>query len=274
MDNKQFREFDKKFYQVLKSATKARKIKLSAEHDIYKKAGPYFYHTFYALHDVDNGKAIFSLDITVKYHRFDELQFSILCPGDSLKFTDKIRANSGALCDATFPRIIQEFNCDGSDESIAILCEDLLDFLEKYYSDFLEMVELEYGDLDGYYIAHREDNPRLAGLAYLDKGNYDGAIDCFSSPNMDGENNKWIVHPETSDQIKRAKANGYLPQSHLDRWLQNAFVQKTGQEKYGSGQGSVSRSRKEQFIDYAIALKNGLKWTSDMAMFGLLDKER
>jgi len=88
------------------------------------------------------------------------------------------------------------------------------------------------------------------------------------------QNDKWIVRPETLAQRKRVKANGYLPQSNLRKTIQNAFVKKTGQKQYGSGSGSIFRSRKEQFIDDAVALKNGLEWTYDRAMFGLLPEER
>ena len=125
MDGKQFREWDKQFYQELKRATRGRKLKLSAEHDIYKKDGPYFYHAFYWLRKVEDGKAEIALDITVKYHRFDELNYGIIKPGNDLCFTDKIRANSGALCHAGFPRMTRTFACDGSEEAISRLCEYL-----------------------------------------------------------------------------------------------------------------------------------------------------
>ena len=97
-----------------------------------------------------------SLDITVKYHRFDELQYGILRPGEEPRFTDKLRANSGMLCDAAFPRMIRHFDFDGTDAAMPGLCEDLLDFLQDYCAEFLTMVEETYGDLDGYYIANRE----------------------------------------------------------------------------------------------------------------------
>lgn len=269
-------KLEKAFYQAMKIETKSRKIKLSAEQDIYKKVDPYFFNVFYFIvhHKCTEGKAVFSFDVTVKYHRFDELQYGIIHPGEDFHFTDKIRANSGALCYAAFPRFDETFDFDGNEESLPRLAAIVLDYLERYIRDFLTMVEKEYGDLNGYYIAKKDGNPRLAGLACLDRGDYEGAVECFIHPNMDGESNKWIVRAETRDQRKRAKENGYLPQSSLSKSLQEIFVQKTGQEKYSSGQRTIFRSRKDQFIDYAIALKNGLEWTSDMAMFGLLDEER
>ena len=274
LSGKQF-DFDKAFYQAMKVETKKRKIKLSAERDIYKKVDPYFFNVFYSRDDFKNieGKVVFEFDVTVKYHRFDELQYSIIRPGNDLHFTDKIRANSGALCRAAFPRFDETFDFDGSEEALPDLAAAVLDYLERYIRDFLAMVEKEYGDLNGYYIANKDSKPRLAGLACLDRGDYEGAIECFNHPNMDGKNNEWIVRVETSEQWKRAKENGYLPQSKMTKAFADRFAQKKGLEKYSSEE-TFFRNRKEQFIDYATALKNGLEWTSDMAMFGLLDEER
>lgn len=252
MDYKQFREWDKKFYQQLKQVTKARKLKLSAEHDIYKKDAPYFYRAFYWIEKVEDGKAEIDLDITIKYYRFDELQYGILRPGNELHFTDKIRANSGALCHTKFPRMKQTFECDGSEESITKLCEDLLDFLKNYSADFLAEVAVKHGDLNGYYIAHKEENPRLAGLAYLDRGDINGAVECFLSPNIDGEHSIWSVEIHTEEQRRRALENG-----------KQIFATQC-----------IHRNRKEQFNDFAVALKNGLEWNQDRAMYGLLAAER
>ena len=270
------RQFDEAFYQAMKAETKKRKLKLSAEHIIYKKIDPYFFSVHYrGSHNRDTeGNAVFMFEVSVKYHRFDELQYGILCPGNDFHFTDSLRANSGALCHAALPRFEEAFAFDGNEESLPDLAVRVLDYLERYIRDFLQVVERDHGDLNEYYIANREAMPRLAGLAYLDKGDYEGAIECFSLPGMDGQNNQWIVRPETPAQRKRAKANGYLPQSSLGKAIQQAFAKKTGQEQYGSGSESVFRSRKEQFIDYAVALKNGLEWTYDRAMFGLLPEER
>lgn len=245
----------KALYQAMKSAARARKIKLSAQHDLYKKESPYFYHAFWWPEEFASGRIGMSLDITVKYHRFDELQYGILRPDEQPHFTDKLRANSGMLCDASFPRMIRHFDFDGTDAAMPGLCEDLLDFLQDYCAEFLTMVEETYGDLDGYYIANRETMPRLAGLAFLDRGDAAGAAECFSQPNMDGENSTWWVRVETEEQRQRALASGtYLYEC----------------PEYTA----VHRHRRDQFWDYATALKNGLEWTPDRAMFGLLPEER
>lgn len=59
---------DQKIYAVMKIEAKARKIKLSAQQDLYQKADPYFLRTFYFCQGLsDNGDVLFSVDIGVKY---------------------------------------------------------------------------------------------------------------------------------------------------------------------------------------------------------------
>ena len=149
----------------------------------------------------------------------------------------------------------QHFDFDGTETAMPGLCEDVLDFLQDYCAGFLAMVEERYGDLNGYYIANRETMPRLAGLAFLDRGDPESAAACFSQPNMDGENSTWWVQVETEEQRQRALASGvYLYEC----------------PEYAA----VHRHRKDQFFDYAVALQNGLEWTHDRAMLGLLPQER
>lgn len=250
-----YTQLDKMLYQAMKAAAKMRKIKLSAEQVLYKKVDPYFFDVFYHIGEITEGKIDVTLDISVKYHRFDELQYSIINPSKPVRFTDKIRANSGAMCNAGFPRMVQSFYFNGNEEAIPQLCEDILNFLEKYYSDFLAMTEKEYGSLGDYYIANRDTMPRLAGLAYLDKGDFQGAAESFLHPNMDGKSSIWSVYIHTDEQRRRSQESGT----------------QIFHTSYGE---SIDRSRKEQFADYAIALQNGLEWTNDRAMYGLLLEER
>lgn len=245
----------KALYQAMKAAAKARKIKLSAQYDLYKKEDPYFYNVFWWPDEMASGRIGMCLDISVKYHRFDEMQYSILRPGETPHFTDKLRANSGMLCRAAFPRMTRHFDFDGTEAAMLGLCEDLLDFLRDYYAGFLDMMEREYGDLDGYYIANRETMPRLAGLAYLDRGDPEGAAACLSQPNMDGGNSTWRVPVETQEQRERALASGVYLYECPEYTV-------------------VHRHRKDQFLDYAAAVRAGLEWTNDRAMFGLLPRER
>lgn len=250
-----YKRLEKDLYQAMKLEAKKRKIKLSAEHDLYKKVDPYFFNVTYFTSTISDGKIDIAFDVSVKYHRFDEMQYNIINPDKSMRFTDKVRANSGAMCYANFPRIMQCFDFNGTEEQLPELCENILDFLEKYYTDFFAMVETKYGDLREYYIANRDINPRLAGLAYLDKGDFQGAIECFLQPNMDGDTQIWSVDIHTDEQRRRAKASGM----------------EIICSSYGE---SIYRNRKDQFADYAIALQNGLDWNRERAMYGLLSEER
>ncbi len=250
-----YTQLDKILYQAMKVATNKRKIKLSAEHDIYKRVDPYFFNVSYFIDKISKEKIDITLDISVKYLRYDELQYSITNPEKPVRFTDKIRANSGIMCNTAFPRIVQSFDYDGSEEMVFKLCENILNFLEKYYTDFFAMVKKEYGDLGNYYITNRDKNPRVAGLAYLDKGDLQGAIECFLHPNMDGNNHILSIDIYTDEQRRRAQEN-------------NTKIICTPHGK------NIHRNRKQQFVDYAIALQNGLEWTNDRAMYGLLIKER
>jgi hypothetical protein len=248
MTNKQI---DKGFYQALKVETKKRKIKLSAEQDIYKKYDSYFFTTFYYISNYKDGKLHITISTSVKYHRFDELQYGILFPNEEFRFTDKLRANSGVMCTSEIEHMIKKFDFDGNEESLPVLATALLDYLEVYYKDFLDRTEKEYGSLSGYFIANKHNNPRLAGLAYLDNGNIEEAVECFLNPNMDGDSNVWSSIPQTDEQLKRAFANGF----------KEGF-------KY------CDRSTKDIYVDYATVIRKGLEWTKDKACFGLLPEEK
>lgn len=249
-----YTELDKILYQAMKIEAKKRKIKLSMEHDLYKKVDPYFFNVSYYIDKISEENIDIKLDISVKYFRYDELQYNIINPESKVHFTDKLRANSGIMCDVAFPRIVKSFDYDSTEKMAPKLCENILNFLEKYYDDFFTMVKKEYGNLGNYYIANRDKNPRLAGLAYLDKGDVQGAIECFLHPNMDGFNHVLSVDIHTDGERRRAQERG----------------QKIFHTPYGE---SIHRRRIDQFRDYAIALQNGLEWTNERAMYGLLIEE-
>lgn len=246
---------DKIIYKAMKDAAKGRKIKLSAGRDLYKRAEPYFFSTFYYIGQAENGKIGVTFTPSVKYCRYDELQYSITNPGSQVRFTDKLRANSGIKCDADLPRIRHSFDYSGSDEAAMELCGEVLDYLREFYDDFLVKAEREFGGLLGYFIANRDSCPRLAGLALMDGGDLREAAECFASPMMDGENQILSVEIHTEEERRRAMGSGV-------RIYSTSFGE------------SVHRSRKEQFADYAVALRNGLEWNRARAMFGLTSDER
>ena len=176
-------------YETMKAVAKQRKIKASPQHDLYKRDEPYFYCVFYAFdsfhpYEEETGLATIILDIAVKYCRFDELRWGIIQPGNDLKFTDKVRANSIAACNAVFPPKKVRFKYDGSENGLSQLCEDIFEYLENFYRDFFESIDKDYGTLEEYYITNKEENPLLAGLVYIERGQFQNAEKCFRLPNM------------------------------------------------------------------------------------------
>lgn len=239
-------------YETMKFAAKQRKIKASAEHDLYKKVEPYFYHVFYNFDfTCPNGKETgvtgIILDIAVKYCRFDELRWSIISPNSDLKFTDKVRANSIAACNAFFPRKSVVFKYNGSENGLHLLCEDILDWIEKFYRDFFEFVHKDYGTLEEYYIANKEEHPLLAGLVCIERSQYQEAEKCFRLPNMSGKHSCTSISPVTEEQIARVTA---------------------------SCEQLYFRSDYEKLLDYTIAMQHGVEWTKETANYGLLPEER
>lgn len=239
-------------YEAMKAVAKQRKIKASPQHDLYKKDEPYFYCVFYAFdsfrpYEKETESASIILDIAVKYCRFDELRWGIIQPGNDLKFTDKARANSIAACNAVFPRKKVRFKYDGSENGLSQLCEDILDYLEKFYRDFFESIDRDYGTLEEYYIANKEENPLLAGLVYIERGQFQNAEKCFRLPNMSCKNSTTSISPVTEEQRARISASCERPSS---------------------------RSDYERLLDYTIAMQYGIKWTKETADYGLLPEER
>lgn len=240
-------------YEAMKVAAKKRKIKASPEHDLYKRVEPYFFSVFYAF-DFDFSEnrqepkeTDVILDIAVKYCRFDELRWAIISPNSDLKFTDKIRANSVAMCRASFPRKTVAFKFDGSEDGLYQLCEDILDWLEGFYKMFFESVDRNYGSLEEYYLANKEEYPLLAGLVYIERGQYQEAEECFRLPNMSGKNSSTSISPSTEEQIARVNASCEQP---------------------------YRRSDYERLLDYMIAMQYDVKWTEETANYGLLPAER
>ncbi len=239
-------------YEAMKVAAKRRKIKASPQHDLYKKDEPYFYCAFYDFdffhsHEKETGLATIILDIAVKYCRFDELRWGIIQPGNDLKFTDKVRANSIAACKASFPRKKVRFKYDGSENGLSQLCGDILDYLENFYRDFFESIDRDHGTLEEYYIANKEENPLLAGLVYIERGQFQNAEKCFRLPNMSCKNSCTSIRPVTKEQLARVSVSCEQP---------------------------YRRSDYERLLDYTIAMQHGVKWTEETAAYGLLPEER
>jgi len=235
-----------KLYETMKVAAKKRKIRASPQHDLYWMDDPYFFSSSYFWHDesVKDNKVKIIADISVKYWRFDELQYSITNPESDFRFTDKVRANSAVRCLAKFPRMERFFSWDRADGTLLRLCENILDWITAYQMSFIETAETEYGSLGGFYIAHENEYPLLAGLTYVEHGLYTDAERCFRNPQMPYEYLTFSVTPETAEQEQRLARYGYVT-------------------------GNFFRNIKSVLIDYTVAKQRGLNWNEDLRNFGL-----
>lgn len=241
---------EKKIYPAMKIEAKKRKIKLSAEQDLYQKLDTYFMRTFYWCQGfTSNGEVLFSVDIGIKYWRYDELKASIVSPGKQFKFTDKIRANSLAMCPCSFPRRTVVFPWDGSDEKLPDLCNALLDYISEFQNNFIQEAEQQYGGLGNFYIVHEKEYPLMAGLTYVERYLFQDAERCFSYSNMPLEHSLISFKAYTEEQVKRLKRDGINPIQFDDY--------------YG-----FNKSEKQIFIEYARAMQRGCIWTEERLKFG------
>jgi len=231
----------------MKVIAKERQIRASPQHDLYRMCDPYFFSSSYFWRDgrVKDSTVKIDLDISIKYWRFDELQYSITDPESHFQFTDKTRANSVVMCRAQFPRVERFFMWDGSDETLPELCRDVLDWITAYQMDFVEAAERKYGGLDEFYLAHENEYPLLAGLTYVERELYADAERCFRNPQMSYAHLTFSVSPKTEEQKQRLERYGYVAGD------------------------SFFRNMKSVFIDYAVAKQQGFDWNRDLRNFGL-----
>ncbi len=119
--------------------------------------------------------------------------------------------------------------------------------MEKFYSDFFESIDRDYGTLEEYYIANKEENPLLAGLVYIERGQFQNAEKCFRLPNMSCKNSTTSISPVTKEQLARVSCSCERPHS---------------------------RSDYERLLDYTIAMQYDVEWKRETADYGLLPEER
>ena len=87
----------------------------------------------------------------------------------------------------------------------------------------------------------------LAGLVYIERGQFQNAEKCFRLPNMSCKNSCTSISPATKEQLARVSASCEQP---------------------------YRRSDYERLLDYTIAMQHGVKWTEETAAYGLLPEER
>lgn len=243
-------------YQAMKTLVKSDvykplKIKASAEHDLYKMQGDVFWNAFYCddflpAEQRKVGVEGFRIDLSVKGDHYDELQYYIIHPHDEFHFTDKVRANSGAMCRAqTISRkYALPFNAENPDYDF--IAQELLKNILSELQNVLSAAE-RTGGLNEYFIAHAQEYPRLAGLACIEKQDYDQAVEIFTNANDFHE--LFLIRPETDEQRLRL-CKSMPEQAQADRKV-------------------FQRDYRYVYLDYCRAMQHGIVWNGNLAAYGL-----
>ena len=240
------------FYEAMKVIAKEKGVKASPQHDLYKAVPPYFLNAFYYdLVDKKAKKATIRFTCAAKCPYFEELKLHIIDPDSQLKITDKVRANSVIRVNSIIGEDSMEFDWDKSDEIYAQYAARTFERIETWYKDFFSEVNASYGDLEGFFLAKREQYPMQALFVLLTRGDFEAAVDCLQLLPQK-LNTTRIMVPQNDEQKQR------LIDSDAQDW----------------GSGSYLRDDMDCIIDYVAAKKNGLKWTAERAKYGLLKAER
>lgn len=167
--------FDKAFRDTMKQIVSPRKAKVT-NGCIYKKENDYFWYI--AVKPYSKTKR--RVSVCIKPWHYDELLFSISNPGEELHFTDKLRWNgfnamtSFILDYSHYPENFSS-QTEVNSNDFELWCRELFDTSIKKLDDFIAMVEKDYGGLEEYHIANRENDLLNAAFASVSLERYDEA---------------------------------------------------------------------------------------------------
>ena len=240
------------FYEAMKTVAKQNGVKSSPQHDLYCMRSPYFINAFYqdAKTIVTPGKINVTMIFSAKYPYFDELLYEMTSPGSTLKFTDKIRANSVAMCRSVVGRDTGTFDFDPEKKDYTDLAVKTFEYMKDWYARFFEDVEKNYGDLKGFFLANADKYPMKAALICIHEGDPAKASEYFEKAGGNLRSVRW-VKPETKEQEKRLTDSNAKP--------------------IGS---KYERADLDCCRDFATAKIKGLEWTPERALYGLTAEER
>ena len=224
---------------------KKYKVSVSSSRYLYKKDGPYFWSVHFTPQGApQDGTLPIYLYLSLKYWRFDELQLAVTHPGAAPRFTDRSRCGGGA-CNAPIERGTHPFPWgsgtpvrEAEHEELLLLSRNILSAALERVQALIAAAEKDYGGLGDYFIAHPEINPRLAGLALIDRGDYQGAEKVFSS----------------IDKLPETLAFSVLSVSGTE-----------------TSADSVWRNYRDIYLDYCRAMQRGIPWTEELVRHGLPD---
>lgn len=173
------------FWDTLESISKSYDTKYSKRaFCVYQKLGEAFWSAkFLCGSFLVDGKLKVTVYSQIKHCDFDAIQFSIIDPGKKHRITDALRVNASFAAGA--------LQIDS--KTYYFPCSDIADFADKaegyvraIFDDlfekraiFLTSAMTNDGGFLPYLMNYWEDIPLEAGMAYLCKGDYNGAKRCF-----------------------------------------------------------------------------------------------
>ncbi len=224
-------------------------FKSAAQNILYLKQEPYFWTVAYYEGWKEQGQAAGTkyvrMDLCLKYCHYDELQYSILYPGQSIKFSNKLRANSKQKCRDRLWSRPYLFPWDDEKEDYNHLAEEILRTACAEMKKIMQEAE-EMGGVDAYFIAHPELNPRLSVLACIDKKDYAKAQEILMK--ADASKEVILINAGSEEQLTRLKKR--YPKS-------------------AEGITTFGRDTHDIFADYCLAAQQGLEWTADFVLYSL-----
>lgn len=177
--------YERLFLTSLEMVSKSYNIKYSkAAFCAYQKIGDDFWSASF-LCDVFlvDGQLKITVNSELKPCGFDEIQFSIIDPTKKHRITDALRVSASFAAESLqIDSKIYYFPCgDPTDfaDRVEGYVRDILDELFEKRTAFLTSAMANDGGLLPYLMNHWQDIPLEAGMAYLCKNDYDGAIQCF-----------------------------------------------------------------------------------------------
>lgn len=178
-------EYSTLFYDSLELISKSYHMKYSKRaFCAYQKLEDVFWEaTFLCGSFLVDGQLKVTVTNKIKHCDFDAIQFSIIEPGKNHRITDALRANASFAAGALqIDSRIYYLPCGDTADFAGKAAEyvrAILDDLLGRRTEFLTSALSNDGGLLPYLMNHWEEIPLEAGMAYLCKGDYNGAQRCF-----------------------------------------------------------------------------------------------
>lgn len=219
-----FNLLEREIKEQMTICAKERKAKVSTD-GIYKKEGQYFW--FISIRQYSSLRYVVSVEI--KPWKYDELLFSITHPGETIRFTDKLRCHGfSAMSFHTISKTYYPLPPKDDDGKFDLLafsnwCNTIYRESIQSLDNFCKMIRTKYDDLDGFHIANVDSDILTAAFTYISSG-----------------------------ELKNA-----------ERLL---LIAQEKQEVFNRSFGSYSRDLRDVLLDYCRAKQEGIVWSRAMVL--------